>query len=435
VQVGPREYSLVVNCDVNTRGHTQWFLYRVRNMEAGVPYRFNLINLMKPDSLFSSGMRPLLYSEGLAAEAGVGWTRCGDDIAYFMNQYAYTPTPKKPPAPKKGQAASKEPATTREATLSSYYTLTFTVTFPRAADTCYLSQCYPYTFTMQQATNGKLVGAKGSSMVRRETLCHSYGGNAVDLLSVTDFSSSAAEVASRRVVVISARVHPGETNASWMMAGLLQAVTADTDAARRLRRSVMLKIVPMLNPDGVILGNYRCSAVGVDLNRQWAEPHETRMPTIFALKRLMKSYVATDQLLLFCDLHGHSRKRNIFAYGCENAKGPQRLRERIFPRLLADCCPHFSNAGCSYKVLRSKETTGRVVVWRQFATPNSFTLEASFCGADFGPGAGAHYSIANLKEMGAAFVPALLDFIEPSQIRVNAIMAGAHHCSGISQSP
>ena len=36
-QVGPREYSLVVNCDVNTRGHTQWFLYRVRNMEAGVP--------------------------------------------------------------------------------------------------------------------------------------------------------------------------------------------------------------------------------------------------------------------------------------------------------------------------------------------------------------------------------------------------------------
>ena len=36
----------------------------------------------------------------------------------------------------------------------------------------------------------------------------------------------------------------------------------------------MLKIVPMLNPDGVILGNYRCSVVGVDLNRQWAEPSQ-----------------------------------------------------------------------------------------------------------------------------------------------------------------
>jgi len=99
-----------------------------------------------------------------------------------------------------------------------------------------------------------------------------------------------------------------------------------------------------------------------------------------------------------------------------------RLRERIFPRLLADC-PHFALGGCSFKVLRSKETTGRVVVWRQFATPNSFTLEASFCGADFGPGAGGHYSIAHLKEMGAAFIPALLDFTDPSQARVQQIMA------------
>jgi hypothetical protein len=28
------------------------------------------------------------------------------------------------------------------------------------------------------------------------------------------------------------------------------------------------------------------------------------MPTIFHLKRLLKSSAATDQLLLFCDLHG-----------------------------------------------------------------------------------------------------------------------------------
>jgi hypothetical protein len=28
----------------------------------------------------------------------------------------------------------------------------------------------------------------------------------------------------------------------------------------------------MLNPDGVIHGNYRCSLAGVDLNRQWVNP-------------------------------------------------------------------------------------------------------------------------------------------------------------------
>ena len=200
-------------------------------------------------------------------------------------------------------------------------------------------------------------------------------------------------------------------------------MTADTPAARNLRRNLVLKIVPMLNPDGVILGNYRCSVMGVDLNRQWLEPNEHSHPTIYHLKRLMKGYLSTDQLLLFCDLHGHSRKRNIFAYGCETLKGAQRLRERVFPRLLADCCAHFSQSACSYKVLKSKETTGRVVVWRQLSLPNSFTLEASFCGADFGPGAGGHYSIDNLKEMGAAFVPALLDFVEPSQSRVGSILA------------
>ena len=50
--MGPREYNLVLSCDVNTRGHTQWFLFRVKRMEAEVGYRFHLINLMKPDSLF-----------------------------------------------------------------------------------------------------------------------------------------------------------------------------------------------------------------------------------------------------------------------------------------------------------------------------------------------------------------------------------------------
>ena len=34
-----------------------------------------------------------------------------------------------------------------------------------------------------------------------------------------------------------------------------------------LRSVCIFKIVPMMNPDGVIHGNYRCSLSGVDLNR------------------------------------------------------------------------------------------------------------------------------------------------------------------------
>lgn len=32
------------------------------------------------------------------------------------------------------------------------------------------------------------------------------------------------------------------------------------------------QIIPMLNPDGVIVGNYRCSLAGLDLNREYREP-------------------------------------------------------------------------------------------------------------------------------------------------------------------
>ena len=56
VQVGKHAYDLVLSCDCNTRGHTQWFLYRVRNMRAGQEYSLNIINMMKPDSLFCSGL-------------------------------------------------------------------------------------------------------------------------------------------------------------------------------------------------------------------------------------------------------------------------------------------------------------------------------------------------------------------------------------------
>ena len=74
-------------------------------------------------------------------------------------------------------------------------------------------------------------------------------------------------------------------------------MTADTPAARSLRRDLVLKIVPMLNPDGVVLGNYRCSVAGLDLNRQWADPSEQTMPSIFHLKRLMRSLAAQEQRL------------------------------------------------------------------------------------------------------------------------------------------
>ena len=40
----------------------------------------------------------------------------------------------------------------------------------------------------------------------------------------------------------------------------------------------------MMNPDGVILGNTRCSLAGVDLNRMWQEPTKEVHPVIYYVK-------------------------------------------------------------------------------------------------------------------------------------------------------
>jgi cytosolic carboxypeptidase protein 2/3 len=57
--------------------------------------------------------------------------------------------------------------------------------------------------------------------------------------------------------VLTGRVHPGETPASWMMRGMLDFLTGESREAAFLRSVFVFKAVPMLNPDGVIYGNNR----------------------------------------------------------------------------------------------------------------------------------------------------------------------------------
>ena len=54
------------------------------------------------------------------------------------------------------------------------------------------------------------------------------------------------------MILITARVHPGETNASWMMKGFLDYVLSNDSDANTLRDNFIFKVIPMLNPDGVI---------------------------------------------------------------------------------------------------------------------------------------------------------------------------------------
>ena len=46
---------------------------------------------------------------------------------------------------------------------------------------------------------------------------------------------------------------------------------------------------------------------------------------------MIKQMKELRQIILFCDFHGHSRKKDIFIYGCNTLIENSHNRERIFP--------------------------------------------------------------------------------------------------------
>ena len=101
--------------------------------------------------------------------------------------------------------------------------------------------------------------------------------------------------------------------------GLLEYICADTEEAEALRRNVVFKIIPMLNPDGVVVGNFRTSLCGRDLNRTFKMSNDFLIPEVRALKEIVMKLKGEykSRLIMFLDLHGHSVKKNVFLYGPE----------------------------------------------------------------------------------------------------------------------
>lgn len=79
---------------------------------------------------------------------------------------------------------------------------------------------------------------------------------------------------------------------------------------------MIFKIIPMINPDGVIIGNYRTGVQGYDYNRKFAED-SSQNSIIHSIMDLAKKLKKNNNLIAYFDLHGHSIKKNSFAYGPE----------------------------------------------------------------------------------------------------------------------
>lgn len=109
-------------------------------------------------------------------------------------------------------------------------------------------------------------------------------------------------------------------------------------------------------------------------------------PQIYQTKVLLRRLAETHGIFLYCDIHGHSRRNNVFIYGCENRKFPEKkLIEQVFPLMMhknsadkvSQCdlmnitvsCKfvsivfQFSFQNCKFRVQKNKEGTGRVFAW------------------------------------------------------------------------
>uniref|UniRef100_A0AAQ6IIV4 Cytosolic carboxypeptidase 1 n=1 Tax=Anabas testudineus TaxID=64144 RepID=A0AAQ6IIV4_ANATE len=404
------EYDLVLNSDINSNHYHQWFYFEVSGMRVGITYRFNIINCEKSNSQFNYGMQVLMYSVQEAISGRPCWIRTGTDICYYKNHFA-----------RSSIAAGGQKG-------KSYYTLTFSTSFSHKDDVCYFAYHYPYTYSTLKMHLSKLEALRTPQIyLRQDVLCETLGGNACPLLTITAMPESNSndhicQFRNRPLIFLSARVHPGETNASWVMKGTLEFLMGTSSLAASLREAYIFKIVPMLNPDGVVNGNHRCSLSGEDLNRQWQNPNLELHPTIYHTKSLLQ-YLAHIQRapLVFCDYHGHSRKKNVFMYGCSvketvwqsnisatSSDLQEDLGYRALPKILSQIAPAFSMASCSFVVERSKESTARVVVWREIGVQRSYTMESTLCGCDQGKYKGLQIGTRELEEMGAQFCVAML---------------------------
>jgi cytosolic carboxypeptidase protein 2/3 len=61
----------------------------------------------------------------------------------------------------------------------------------------------------------------------------------------------------------------------------------DSHAGEYIRDNFIVVIIPMLNPDGVSIGNSRTSLSGYDLNKVWINPDRFIHPEIYYTKKIL----------------------------------------------------------------------------------------------------------------------------------------------------
>src|SRR5690606_30196042 len=153
---------------------------------------------------------------------------------------------------------------------------TLTIRYTPLSDLVWFAYFAPYSYERHQDLVADAAECEGVDYRR---LGHSIDGRPIDCLEMGEGTVP---------VWLFARQHPGESMAEWWMEGALDILCDPSDPIGRvLRQKCRIHLVPNCNPDGSVRGHLRTNTVGVNLNREWANPTPERSPEVLALLTAM----------------------------------------------------------------------------------------------------------------------------------------------------
>lgn len=155
----------------------------------------------------------------------------------------------------------------------------------------------------------------------------------------------------------------------------------------------------MINPDGVVCGNYRSNLQGKDMNRHfYADDDKDAKERVYEVE-LLRSHLKKiyrpaqpDKFKLFLDIHAHSIGHSAFIYAPEPESEEDKLKVRRLPMILANASPYFSFDNCKFSNDRFKRNCARLSCFRDFNIAESYTLELSCFGYEVKGSGGPTYS-------------------------------------------
>ncbi len=166
--------------------------------------------------------------------------------------------------------------------------LNFMIQTPRSVTDIRLAKYFPYTTVDKEAF---LATIAGDEHVTITVLGQSVLGRDIERVDITD--ASVSPVGKRRVWIHSG-IHPAETTSYFAVEGLIDFLLSGEPEAVSLLRGCLFNIVPMANPDGVFLGNYRTNADSVNVESDWRVPYDSTNAEVAVLRTAIEQLMGTS---------------------------------------------------------------------------------------------------------------------------------------------